>query len=73
MAGFSQLFFAEGRMRHDGMNSGTKREILLSDRLVDLFDMGPVGQGHFTAMGVADEFAEDALEDALLVSHEGGL
>ena len=36
-------------------------------------DIRAIGAGDFTAMGVADEFADYALENAFLVGHEGGL
>ena len=50
-----------------------REESLLSNRLEDGVDMRTVGPGDFATMGVADEFPDDALEDAFLVGHQGGL
>ena len=41
--------------------------------LVNGINVWPISEGDFAAVGVADEFADDALENALPVSHEGGL
>lgn len=60
-------------MGRDGVDGGAKRVILLSDRLEDGVDMRAVGPGDFATMGIADEFPDDALEDAFLVGHQSGL
>ena len=59
-------------MGHDGVNGSAKRKILPGNRLVDCIEVGAVGQSDLTTMGVADEFAQDAIEDAFLVGHESG-
>jgi len=60
-------------MGHDGVDGGAKREILIGDRFENSIDMRSVGAGNFAAMGVADEFPDDTLEDAFLVGHQDGL
>ena len=41
--------------------------------LVNGINVWPISEGDFAAVGVADELADDALEDAFLVGHQGGL
>ena len=67
------LFPTESRVCHDGVDGGAKRGILLSNRLEDGVDMRTVSPGDFATMRVADEFPDDALENAFPVGHQGGL
>ena len=60
-------------MGHDGVDGGAKGVVLFLSGLQDSVDIGAIGQSDFTTMGVAEEFADDALNDAFLVGHEGGL
>ena len=60
-------------MGHDSVNGGPKGVVLFLCSLKNSVDIRAIGTGNFTAMGVADEFTNDTLEDTFLVSHEGGL
>ena len=67
------LFPAKLRVYDDSVNGSPKGVVLFLGSLKNSVDIRAIGAGDFTAMGVADEFTNDALEDAFLVSHEGCL
>ena len=48
----------------DGVDGGSKREVLVGGGLEHRINVRAISSGDFTAMGVADEFTNDALEDA---------
>ncbi len=54
------------------MDGGTKREVLVGGGLEHSINVRAISSGHFATMGVADEFANDALKDAFLVGHQRG-
>ena len=56
-------------MRDDSVNSGPKGVVLFLGRLKNSVDIRPIGTCNLAAMGVADEFTDDALEDTFLVGH----
>ena len=66
------LFPAKLRVYDDSVNGSPKGVVLFLGSLKNSVDIRAIGAGDFTAMGVADEFTNDALEDAFLVGHQGG-
>ena len=60
-------------MGHDSVNGGPKGVVLFLSGLKNSVDIRPIGTCNLAAMGVADEFTNDTLDDAFLVSHEGCL
>ena len=69
----SDLFSSKFRMSHDCVDSGAKRAILFGGRFENRINVRAVSPSNFSTMGIADEFADDALKDAFLVSHQCSL
>ena len=56
-------------MGHDGLNGGAKGMAAGFGGLVNGINIRTISEGGFAAMGVADEFSNDALEDLFLIGH----
>ena len=56
-------------MGHDGFNGGSQRVVAGFGGLVNGIDVWPISERDFATVGVADEFADDAVEDLFLVGH----